>query len=105
MTRKAAHLYRLLAFLDPLLCCPALVVEAHYRPARRLQVSHDEPHSGEQLPEVELHFRHDSSCCLPTYAKTPVIRVYECRAAHTAGVKSGRHRIGRSASPGRIVEK
>ena len=32
-------------------------------------------------------------------------KVYECRATHTAGVRSGRHRIRRSASPGRISEK
>ena len=31
---------------------------------------------------------------------TPVACVYECRATHTAGVRSGRHRIGRSASRG-----
>ena len=31
---------------------------------------------------------------------TPVACVYECRATHTAGVRSGRHRIGRSAKPG-----
>ena len=31
--------------------------------------------------------------------------VHGCRATHAAGVRSGRHRIGRSASPGRIVEK
>jgi hypothetical protein len=35
-------------------------------------------------------------------AHTPV---YECRATHAAGVRSGRHRIGRSAIPGRIAEK
>jgi len=34
-----------------------------------------------------------------------VARVYECRVTHTAGVRSGRRRVGRSASPGRIVEK
>ena len=36
------------------------------------------------------------------YANSPL---YECRATHTTGVRSGRHRIGRSASPGRIAEK
>jgi hypothetical protein len=30
---------------------------------------------------------------------------HECRATHAAGVRPGRHRIGRSASPGRIAEK
>src|ERR1019366_3733136 len=34
------------------------------------------------------------------HANTPVACVYECRATHTAGVRSGRHRIGRSASRG-----
>jgi len=65
MTRKPRHLHRLLAFLDPPLRRPSLVVEAHYRPARCLQVGHDEPHSWEQLPEVELHLRHHPSRCLP----------------------------------------
>src|ERR1019366_5333384 len=55
-----------LAFLfDPLLCRSAFVVEAHHAPAGCLQVGHDESDSGEQLPEVELHFRHHPSCRLP----------------------------------------
>ena len=66
MAREPRHLHRLLAFLDPLLRCPPLVVEAHHRPARSLQVSHDEPHSGEQLSGMELHLRHLSSYRLLT---------------------------------------
>src|ERR1039458_7933808 len=66
MARKPRHLHRLLAFLDPLLRRPSLVIEAHYRPARCLKVGHDEPHSWEQLPEVELHLRHHPSRPLPT---------------------------------------
>src|ERR1035438_4363163 len=66
MTTQPRHLHRLLSLFDPLLCRPALVVKAHYRPARGLQVSHDEPHSWEQLPGMELHLRHDSSCRIPT---------------------------------------
>src|ERR1022692_161447 len=65
MTTQSRHLYRLLPLFDPLLCRPALVVEAHYRPARCLQVGDDESDSGEQLSKVELHFRHDPSRCLP----------------------------------------
>ena len=34
MAREPHHLHRLLAFLDPLLRRPSLVVEAHHRPAR-----------------------------------------------------------------------
>jgi hypothetical protein len=39
------------------------------------------------------------------FTLVPRSRVYECRATHTAGLRSGRHLIGRSASPGRIVEE
>src|SRR5271157_2182039 len=53
----ASHLHRLLAFFDSLLRCSPLV-DAHYRPARHLQVAYDKPHSREQLPQVELHLRH-----------------------------------------------
>ena len=35
MAREPRHLHRPLAFLDPLLRRPSLVVEADYRPARR----------------------------------------------------------------------
>ena len=49
------HLHRQFAFLDPLLGRAALVVEPHHRPAARLQVGHDEPHSGKQFAEVKLH--------------------------------------------------
>jgi len=44
-----------------------------------------------------------SQDCL--HANNPVACVYEYRAALAAGVRSGRHLIGRSASPGRTVEK
>src|ERR1039457_2779515 len=65
MTTQSRHLHRLLSLFDPLLCRPALVVEAHHAPARCLQVGHDESDSGEQLPEVELHFRHHTPRRLP----------------------------------------
>src|SRR5664280_376165 len=66
MTTQPRHLHRLLPLLDPLLRRPPLVVKPYYRPARGLQVSRDEPHSWEQLPGMELHLRHDSSCRIPT---------------------------------------
>src|SRR5271167_3707610 len=66
MTREASHLYGLLALLDPLLGRTALVVEPHHAPAGCLQVGHDESDSWEQLPEVELHFRHHTPRRLPT---------------------------------------
>src|ERR1039458_1927718 len=65
MAREPRHLYLLLSLLDPLLRRPALIVEAYYRPARGLQVGHDEAQS-EQLPGMELHLCHHSSCGLPT---------------------------------------
>jgi hypothetical protein len=42
---------------------------------------------------------------LVSRANIPVACVYECRATHTAGVRSGRHRIGRSASPGKVIAR
>jgi hypothetical protein len=53
---------------------------------------------------VYRHNRKLLGCCckIASPANTPV---YECRATHAAGVRSGRHRIGRSASLGRIAEK
>src|ERR1035441_8907723 len=65
MTTQSRHLYRLLPLFDPLLCRPALVVEAYHRPAGCLQVGHDESDSGEQLSEVELHLRHHTPRRLP----------------------------------------
>src|ERR1017187_8269750 len=65
MTTQSRHLHRLLSLFDPLLCRPAFVVEAHHAPVGYLQVGHDESDSGEQLPEVELHFRHYTPRRLP----------------------------------------
>jgi len=66
MAREASHPYGLLSLFDPLLCCPPLVIEPHYRSARSFQVGHDESDSVEQFPSVKLHFRHDPSCGLPS---------------------------------------
>src|SRR5450759_2288290 len=66
MARETSHLYGLLAFFDPLLGCAALVVEPHHRPARCLQVGHDEAYSREQLTSMKLHLRHYPTCRLPT---------------------------------------
>ena len=38
MAREPGHLHRLLAFLDPLLRRAPIVVDAHHRSARRLQI-------------------------------------------------------------------
>jgi hypothetical protein len=56
----------LLAFLDPLLGRAPLVLEPHYRPAGQAQIRDDKADSRKQLPKVELHLRHYSSCCPPT---------------------------------------
>src|SRR5882762_2245886 len=56
----------LLAFLDPLLGCAPLIIEAHYRPAWQAQVRDDKADSREQFPEVELHLRYYSPRHLPT---------------------------------------
>ena len=66
MAREASHLHRLLALLDQLLCRPPLVVKPHYRQLSVSRLVTDEPHSGEQLPEVELPLRRHPSRCLPT---------------------------------------
>src|SRR5882762_141437 len=64
MAREASHLYGARLFLDPLLGRPPHVIEPYHRPARRLQVSHDETQPREQVPGMELHLRHYSPCCL-----------------------------------------
>src|ERR1700737_2066748 len=66
MAAQSCHLYCLLAFLDPLLSRPTLVVEPHHRPARQAQVRDDETHSWEQLTLVMLHFGHHPTGLLPT---------------------------------------
>ena len=56
----------LLAFFDPLLRSPPLIVEPHHRPARKRQIRHDKVPSGKQLPGMMLYFRHHPSSRLPT---------------------------------------
>ena len=46
-----------LAFLDPLLRRPALVVEAHNGPIRAGQRGDDEPHPREEFAEMMLNLR------------------------------------------------
>src|ERR1035438_3363188 len=65
MTTQSRHLHRLLSLFDPLLSRAPLVIEPYHRPARRLQVGHDESDSGEQLPKVELDFRHHRPRSIP----------------------------------------
>src|ERR1019366_2668183 len=50
VTNEPRHLHCLLSFFDPLLRCPALIVEPHHRPTRQRQIRHNEPHSRVQLP-------------------------------------------------------
>jgi hypothetical protein len=47
-------------------------VEEHCS-VRSLEVGHDKPHPREQLPEVELHLRHQAcgSVCLPAASAAP----------------------------------
>src|ERR1035437_9873022 len=66
MTAQPRHLHRLLAFFDPLLRCPTLVVEPHHRPAGQAQVRDDEAHSWEQLALVMLHLGNHPAGLLPT---------------------------------------
>ena len=46
MTEKTGPIHCQLAFLDPLFHRGPFIVEPHDRPARRLQVSHDEARLG-----------------------------------------------------------
>src|SRR5215475_12780427 len=54
-----------LTFLDPLLGRPASVVEADDGPIRPGQGGDDEPHSGEQLPEMMLDLGDHAARALP----------------------------------------
>ena len=66
MTTQPGRLHRLLAFLDPLLGGPTLIVEPYHRPARQRQVRYDEAYLAEQFPKVEFHLRHDPPRFAPT---------------------------------------
>ena len=69
VTRQPCPVRRLLAFLDPLLRRPALVVKAHDGTIREREIRHDEADAGEQLTDVVLDFRHDPS------GRRPVVRL------------------------------
>src|ERR1700693_3124104 len=57
---------RLLAFLDPLLGRPPLVIEPHHCATGQAQVCDDKADSRKQLPDVELRLRYYSPRHLPT---------------------------------------
>jgi len=61
MTTQSRHPHRLLPLFDPLLSRASFVVEPHHRPARRIQVGHNEPDARKQFAKVELYLRHHSS--------------------------------------------
>src|SRR5207302_5367579 len=73
------HLHGQFAFLDPLFCSSSLVVEAHHRPAVRLQGRHDEAHQREQFPAVEFYLRHDPPRRRPTRSLVPEASVPDHR--------------------------
>jgi hypothetical protein len=61
MTRQARPVRGLLPLLDPLLGCAPLVVKPHDRVIGEREIRHVETDAGEQLADVMLDFRHDSS--------------------------------------------
>jgi hypothetical protein len=65
VTRQRGPVGRGLAFLDPLLRRPALVVEANDGPVRLGQRGDDEPDPGEQLAEVMLDLGDDAARAVP----------------------------------------
>ena len=66
MATQPGHLHRLLPLFDPLFGRAPLVIEPHYRSARRLQIGDDEPDTREQLPGMMLNLRHYLPCRRPT---------------------------------------
>jgi hypothetical protein len=63
---RPRHLCSLLAFIDPLLGLPAMVVEVNDLPVRELCVGHDEAHPREQLPGMELYLGNQAPRRRPT---------------------------------------
>jgi hypothetical protein len=92
MTRQPRPVRGLLAFFDPLLGGPALVVEAHHGPARQGHVRHDEAHAPEPLLLVVFDLGDDPSGRGPTLRLIP-----ETLVAHKGlrlGRPGGASRIG-----------
>ena len=66
VTREPRPMRGLLAFLDPLLRRPALVVEPHDGAIGELEIRHDEADAREQLADMVLDFRDDPPRLRPT---------------------------------------
>ena len=75
VTRQSCPVRRLLAFLDPLLGGPALVVKRHDRAIRELEIGHDEADARKQFADAVLDFRHDPSGRGPALRLIPDTRV------------------------------
>src|SRR5713226_2366176 len=66
MATEPRHLHRLLAFFDPLLRDPSLVIKPHHVAAGCFQVGYDESDPREQLARMMLDLRHHPPGRLPT---------------------------------------
>src|SRR5208283_3662872 len=66
MATQPRHLHRLLAFLDPLLCLAALVVEVDDLPICQLRVGDDEAQPGEELSGMMLNLGNHATRRRPT---------------------------------------
>src|SRR5271156_3368132 len=66
MAGKPRPPYGILAFLDPLLRRPPLIVKTHHPFGRPAQIGDDEPDAREQLPPVPFHFGNHPTGTVPT---------------------------------------
>ena len=107
MAREASHLYGLLALLDPLLGRAPFVIEPYHRPARRLQIGHDEAYSREQLPSVKLHFRHHTPRSLPTrgLVEEALVPHHRLVAWSSHGPRQQLHDVALQTEMGKCISK
>ena len=77
MTGESCPLHRVLAFLDPLLRRPPMVVEADNVLLAPGEVGDDEPNSGEKLATMPFRFRDYPTLTIPRRGLVPELVVYD----------------------------
>ena len=75
MTGEPRPLHCILAFLDPLLRRPPMVVEADNVLLAPAEVGDDEPNSGEKLATMPFHFRDYPTLTIPRRGMVPELAV------------------------------
>src|SRR5271170_2120598 len=93
MAGKPRPPYGILAFLDPLLRRPPLIVKTHHSFCRPAQIGDDESDAREQLPPVPFHFGNHPAGTVPTLGLILKVHIPNIRSLRRSSNRTNRKRF------------